>query len=257
MPNFTALTLNMQNGEPWADCVREPTTPDLKGTINFLRAHPTDLLFLQEVEAGNDGGGQAVPPPNFTALESALPGLQAVFGYPEKNPDEIPFGLGLAIFSRFPLSDFWQENLPAPDCRFEFGGRMRNPSQRLLIGARTEIGGKKLEILNTHLQAFFMIGTSSDEHRGQRDAIERHLRASPPATLLAGDFNCAPEEGLLAQFVSTGFSPAQTERPTWRRRPYVVDHLLSGPGLKLLDCEVIPTKASDHHAVRATYSFLQ
>lgn len=255
MPTFTALTLNMQNGEPWSESPPGAAEADLQGTLAFLRSHPVDLIFLQEVEAGSDGGDQTLPPPNFMALQAALPDFNSTFGYPPKNPDELPFGIGLAIFSRFPLSGFWKKDLPAPDCRFEFGGRMRTPSQRLLIGARAEICGRSLELLNTHLQAFFMIGTTSDLHRGQRDAIESALRASPPATLLAGDFNCAPEEGLLAQFASTGFVPAQTEQPTWRRRPYVVDHLFAGPGLEILDCRVIPTEVSDHHAVLASFEF--
>jgi endonuclease/exonuclease/phosphatase family metal-dependent hydrolase len=253
---FTALTFNMQNAEPWNGGAETHPEPDIDGTIAFLRSKPADILFLQEVERGFDGGRQIHPPPNFSALETALPGHHSLFEYPDPNPEELPFGLGLAIFSRFALSGAWREDLPAPDCPFEFGGHMRKPSRRLLIGARADVCGKPLHLLNTHLQAFFMIGSSSDNHPAQRDRIEKRLRASPPATLLAGDLNCAPDESTLAQFVRAGFTPAQTSTPTWHRRPYVVDHLLSGPGLRLLDHDVIPTDVSDHCAIRARYELL-
>jgi endonuclease/exonuclease/phosphatase family metal-dependent hydrolase len=253
---FTALTFNMQNAEPWDGGGESHPEPDINGTIAFLRAHPADILFLQEVERGFEGGNQIHPPKNFTALKEALTGHHALFEYPDANPDELPFGLGLAIFSRFALSGAWREDLPAPDCPFEFGGRIRKPSTRLLIGARADADGNPLDLLNTHLQAFFMIGSSSDHHPAQRNHVEQRLRACPPATLLAGDLNCAPGESTLQQFVRAGFTPAQTSTPTWHRRPYVVDHLLAGPGLRMLDHEVIPTDVSDHCAVRARYELL-
>jgi endonuclease/exonuclease/phosphatase family metal-dependent hydrolase len=249
---FTALTFNMQNAEPWEGPGNEPQ-PDIHRTLAFLKEHDADLIFLQEVERGYDGGRQVHPPPNFDALRTGLPEYHAAFAYPAANPDELPFGLGLAIFSRTPLESIQSENLPAPGCRIDFGGRERRPSQRGLLGARTHMAGADITVFNTHLQAFFMIGASSDDHPQQRDRIEEVLRSAPPRTLLAGDFNCAPGEGLIGQFHSVGFRPVQTLRPTWKRRPYALDHIFFNNGLRLVSCEVIPTNASDHHAVQATF----
>ncbi len=250
---FTALTLNIQNGEPWTG--DEASTPpvDIEGTCRFLASHPVDFLFLQEVEQGYDGGKQVEPPPNYAILNAALSEYESVFAYPQRNPDEIPFGLGLAIFSRWPLKGFWKEDLPAADLTFEFASRKRKPSSRLLIGAEASLPGGNIALLNTHLQAFFMVDSSSNLHPATRDQVERALRRTKLPTLLAGDFNCAPGETLVEQFSGAGFLPVQTSEITWRRRPYTLDHIFYNSPIQLISSEVIPTLTSDHHAVKATF----
>lgn len=251
---FTALTFNMQNGEPWVPDEESPAI-DLKQSIEFLRSSDADIMFIQEVEQGHDGGHQVEPAPHYTALRAALNGYHSTFAYPPRNRDELPFGLGLAIFSRFPLDNLWQLVLPADVLEFEYGGRKRKPSERLLIGAEANVAGRRVVVMNAHLQAYFMIGATSDDHTGQRDVVVAKLRDSPPSTLLCGDFNCTPEEGLVDQFAQAGFQPAQTERPTWKRKPYVVDHIFYGAAFTCINCEVIETAASDHHAILATMEF--
>ncbi|MDX2079560.1 MAG: endonuclease/exonuclease/phosphatase family protein [Terrimicrobiaceae bacterium] len=252
---FSVLTLNMQNGQPWNDSDPDACEIDLEKTVTFLLEQDADVVFLQEVEQGFDGGEQVEPPPNYSRLREALKGYDSVFGYPPKNACEIPFGLGLAIFSKSKLRDVGRIELPAADVGFEFAGKPRKPSERLLLGASTVIDGRSLRLLNTHLQAYFMIGTTSDEHRAQRDCVEAELRAQSGPALLAGDFNCPPGEGLVAQFEAAGFRPVQTAEVTWRRKPFVLDHIFFNGALRLEAQRVISTDASDHHAVRAEFSF--
>jgi len=254
---FTALTLNIQNGEPWTGDDASTPPVDIDGTCKFLASHPVDFLFLQEVEQGYDGGAQVEPPPNYQILQAALPEYGSVFAYPQKNPDEIPFGLGLAIFSRWPLRGFWKEDLPAPEIEFEFGDRKRRPSSRLLIGVEAEHPSGNIALLNTHLQAFFMVDSSSNLHTASRDQVERAMRRITAPALLAGDFNCAPDETLLEQFAGAGYLPVQTSEITWRRRPYTLDHIFYNTPIRLVSSEVIPTLASDHHAVKATFELAQ
>jgi len=83
------------------------------------------------------------------------------------------------------------------------------------------------------------------------------VRHSTGPTLLAGDFNCAPGEGLVEQFRDIGYRTAQNSEATWRRRPYVMDHLFYNDGLKVEHVEVVPTLCSDHHAVRANFRLVQ
>lgn len=252
---FSALTFNMQNGQPWDEERPDHPLINLEKTASFLRGQDADVIFLQEVECGHEGGRQVDPPPHHAFLRTHLRGYDSVFAYPVPNESEIPFGLGLAIFSKSKLRDFQRTDLPAADIEFEFGGRVRTPSQRLLISASTVILGREIRLLNTHLQAFFMIGASSADHLSQRDAVEGALRAQSGPALLAGDLNSAPGEGVVEQFARAGFQTVQNEQITWRRKPYVLDHLFFNAPLRLVSHSVIPTMASDHHAVRAEFAF--
>jgi len=252
---FSTLTFNMQNGQPWSEADPDNEDIQLDQTLEFLREQNPDVVFLQEVERGYEGGRQVEPPPNYTRLRVELKGYDSVFGYPLKNDLELPFGLGLAIFSKTKLRDLSRIDLPPADVGFEFEGIRRKPSHRLLLSATTVLGGRTVRLLNTHLQAFFMIGSRSTEHPVQRDVIEEELRADVGPSLLAGDFNCVPEEGVIEQFRDAGFFSVQNEVPTWRRMPLVLDHIFYNAPFRLVSHSVIPTLASDHHAVRAEFSF--
>lgn len=252
---FSALTFNIQNGQGWDDSRPDDLPVNLDETIAFLRGQDADIVFLQEVEKGYEGGKQVDPPPHYEILRRALPGYDSVFSYPIPNPVEIPFGLGLAIFSKTPLRNFQRINLPPAEVDFEFAGVPRKPSHRLLITADTDLEGHTVRLLNVHLQAFFMIKTTSNQHRAQRDMVEKELRETAGPILLGGDFNCAPGEDVVAQFEKAGFRPSQNEEVTWRRMPMVLDHIFYNAPFRLERCEVIPTLASDHHAVRAEFSF--
>lgn len=253
---FSALTFNMQNGQVWEEKDPDAAEVDFSRSIDFLRGQDADVIFLQEVERGYEGGRQVDPPPHYTQLKEALPEYDSVFAYPVPNPQEIPFGLGLALFSKTPLRRFRKVDLPAAEITFEFAGTQRSPSQRVLIEAETEIAGRPVRLLNTHLQAFFMIQSSSNAHPLQRNLVAGELANSTGATLLGGDFNSAPGETLVQQLETAGFRASQTTQVTWKRMPFVLDHIFYNAPLRLECCTVIPTLASDHHAVRSEFSFV-
>lgn len=253
---FRLLTLNIQNGQPWCDKNPDEPCVDLEAVGAFLVSQDADVICLQEVERGFDGGLQLEPPPHYGKLRGMLPGYDSVFGYPLKNELEIPFGLGLAIFSRTRLLDFKRTDLPAAPLEFDFAGKKRHASCRLLISAHTIIEDHSLSILNTHLQAFFMIDSSSNDHPEQRRLVESKLRGLSGPAILAGDMNTAPGESLVEQFGAAGFETVQNSEPTWRRRPYVVDHIFHNNHLNCLDRRVVHTSVSDHHAVVADFEFV-
>lgn len=249
---YSALTLNIQNGQHWDEAHPDSCHVCLKETISFLLKQNADVIFLQEVERGHDGGLQVEPPPHFTELRQGLIGYDGVFAYPPKNDLEIPFGLGLAIFSKTPLSDYEKAILPASPISFEYGGRHRLPSERLMLTASTVWQGTRLHLANTHLQAYFVLGTTSDAYPEQRNLVLTEMAKRQGPTILAGDFN-APNEGLVEQFRAAGFLTAQCEETTWRREPYLLDHIFYNSSLELHAQSVIPT-TSDHHAIRAEFS---
>lgn len=254
--SFRVVTFNMQNGQPWRDDDPFPPVIDLDAVAAFLKGIDADIICLQEVERGHDGGMQVDPPPNYTVLRKELPGYDSVFSYPLKNDTELPFGLGLAIFSRTKLTGFQKTDLPAADSEFEFAGKQRRPSARLLLEVLTTLNDRPLRILNTHLQAFFMIGDSSNAHPAQRNIVESKLREFGDAPLLlAGDMNSAPDESIVDQFQNAGFRTVQVQEITWRRMPFVTDHIFYNSPLRLLSHRVEKTTVSDHHAVVADFEF--
>jgi endonuclease/exonuclease/phosphatase family metal-dependent hydrolase len=80
--SFRVATFNMQNGQPWVEGVPFPSVVDVDAVANFLRSLDADILCLQEVERGYDGGMQVDPPPHYGQLRALLFGYDSVFSYP-------------------------------------------------------------------------------------------------------------------------------------------------------------------------------
>lgn len=252
---FKVLQFNMQFGQIWSEYYPDHAPIRLAATIKEIQTHQADIVMLQEVEHAQPGGLQAEVPPNYTALRQALTGYDSFFTYPNANPQELPFGIGQAIFSKTSLRDTLRLDLPSPAIEFDFRGETRTPTDRVLIGATTNLGGHELRLLNTHLLAFFMLNTSED-NQGQRELVAEQLRASQGSpTLLCGDFNVRKHLDLVEQFATAGYRTVQIEEPTWRRRPFVLDHIFYNDWLQLISHEVKPTPASDHHVLVAEFEF--
>ena len=254
---FKILQFNMQFGQVWSDTDPDRAPIHLSQTIAEIRSHDADIILLQEVEHAEPGGTQPPVPPNYTRLRAEFPGYDSYFSFPRADPRELPFGIGLAIFSRTPLRQQLRLDLPSPPVEFDFFGEKKTPTDRLLIGATTTIGGHDLNILNTHLLALFMLRSSSEVHREQRDLVAAQLQRSKGATVLGGDFNVSRHESLVEQFGAIGFKTVQTQEITWRRRPYVLDHLFYNAPLRPVGHAVKPTPASDHHALVADFEFVE
>ena len=255
MKTFRVLQFNMQFGQIWHDAYPDRAPIDIEATLAEIRRHNADIVHLQEVERALPGGVQLQPPPNYTRLKAALTGYESWFSYPKVDPRELPFGLGLAIFSRTPLRDNIRLDLPSPPIEFDFFGKTMTPTDRVMIGAKTTVQGRELQLLNVHLLAFFMLGSSSTQYPFQRDLVAEHLAASTNPTILTGDFNVSKHQALIAQFATYGFATVQDKEVTWRRRPYVLDHIFHNPSLRCVAHRVEPTPASDHHVLVADFEF--
>jgi endonuclease/exonuclease/phosphatase family metal-dependent hydrolase len=245
----------MQFGQLWDDTWPDKAPIRLEETFAEIRRHNADIIHLQEVEQALPGGGQLQPPPNYTRLKAELKGYDSWFSYPKSDPRELPFGIGLAIFSRTPLSDTLRQDLPSPAIEFDFFGKKTTPTDRVLIGAKTKIHGHEVRLINTHLLAFFMLGSSSTMNPFQRNLVAEQLEKANGPTVLTGDFNVSKHEGLIAQFGRVGFKSVQDKEITWRRRPYVLDHIFHNAPLRCVGHKVVPTPASDHHALVADFEF--
>ena len=256
MSTFRVLQFNMQFGQVWDAAAPDQAPINLALALDEIRRHEADIVMLQEVEHAQPGGRQVQPPPNYTRLCAEFPDYHGYFSYPEADPRELPFGIGLAIFSRTPLHSMTRLSLPSPAIEFDFFGKKSTPTNRVLIGAKTTVFGREVTLFNTHLLAFLMLGTSSAAHMGQRNLIAEQLAQSAGPTLLAGDFNIRHHASLVNQFAAHGYSTVQQTEFTWRRMPYVLDHIFYNPALRCIAHRVVPTPASDHHALVADFEFM-
>jgi len=256
MSRFRILQFNMQFGQGWDDADPDHAPANLDLTIAEILSHDPDIVLLQEVEQAQPGGVQPDPPPNFGMLRAALARYDSFFSYPKADPRELPFGIGLAIFSKTPLNGFAKWDLPSPSIEFEFAGEKRTPTDRLLIGAKTTLAGREVRIFNTHLLAFFMLEASGEEPTVQRELVLEQLCAAEAPTLIGGDFNVSSHESLLHQFAAAGYRTVQGTEATWRRRPYVLDHIFHNSPMRAVRHAVKPTPASDHHLLVAELELL-
>ena len=253
---FRVLQFNIQFGQNWNEADPDAAPINLDLTIAEIRRHNADIVLLQEVEQALPGGVQPEPPPNFARLRAAFPAYDAFFSYPKADPRELPFGIGLAILSKTALTDPVRRDLPSPAVEFDFQGERKTPTDRLLIGATTTIAGRQLRIFNTHLLAFFMLNADSETHLSQRHFVVDQLAASTGPTVLGGDFNVSNHLSLVEEFGRIGYQTLQTSEVTWRRRPYVLDHIFYSRQLQVAGRSVRPTDASDHCVLLGDFEFV-
>ena len=256
MSSFRVLQFNMQFGQIWDDKYPDFAPVRLERTVQEIKRHNADIVMLQEVEQTPPEGIQLQPPPNYTRLRSELPGYDGWFSYPKADPRELPFGVGLAILSRTPLRLTTRIDVPSPAIEFEFFGKKTTPTDRVMIGANTTVCGRDLRVYTTHLLAFFMLGSSSTANPFQRRQVAEQLSAASGPTILCGDFNVSRHQSLVAQFGEKGFKTVQDTEATWRRRPFILDHVFYNAGLRCISHRVEPTPASDHHALVADFEFV-
>lgn len=253
MGKFRLLQFNMQYGQVW-----DPKQPDdaptcLEDTIRTLSLYDADVIMLQEVEQVQRGGQQKQPPPNFEFLKQALPDYEAVFAYPPEDSRELPFGIGLAILSRFPIRNSSETVLPGAPIMFEFEGEKTSPTDRVLLSAEIDVGDRLIRFMNTHLQAYFMINASSDDYPEQRQLVLQEATSYEGPVVLSGDFNSAPDEGLVKDYEAAGLRTMQKDTVTWKRMPYVLDHVFFNNHLVLKGGTVDEVLSSDHHLLVADF----
>lgn len=256
MTSFRVLQFNMQFGQRWDAANPDSAPVDLDGTIAEIRSHAADIVFLQEVEQALPGGRQMEPPPNYQRLRSAFPDYHGTFAYPRADPRELPFGIGLAILSRTPLREVFRQDIPSPPVPFEFEGATRTPTDRVMVGARTVVGGRELNLLSTHLLAFFMLKSSSEEHGEQRKFVAERAASLGGPTLLSGDFNVRNHGSLLEQMDQAGFRSVQATEQTWWRSELILDHVFYNHGLRCVGHRVVRSPVSDHFPVVADFVFV-
>ncbi len=194
-----------------------------------------DVLCVQEVSdnfaslKGNDGSDQ------FETLARLLPGYQAVEGIAVDrfSPEFGRQRFGNMILSRLPIVQVFRHQLPWP-AQPEFPTM---PRMALEVVLRTHAGA--LRVTTTHLEFYSarqrmaqidLLRMVQADACGHAKNIEQpHKAGSPFQTLaregraiLTGDFNCTPDDQVIAQLQAPQPDGSTTYRDAWA---------LANPGL--------------------------
>ncbi len=214
-PAFTVITANLQYSN-------HGTQPFL----DWLAAHPADLVVVQEVTAGWAGE------------------LSRVAAYPHRKllVREDPYGIG--VLSRWPLEaiepeDFAGDGLPS-------------------LCGRVAIAGEPLRFLalHTHWPIVPSLARARDE---SLEAAAEMLRSGQGPAVALGDLNLTIHSPEFARFLTaSGLRDSMDGawwRPTWMAGFWPlalrIDHVLVSPAVCVESTEVGPSIGSDHRPVIA------
>jgi endonuclease/exonuclease/phosphatase family metal-dependent hydrolase len=209
---------------------------NLERVAGVIRDSRADIVLLQEVDRRTRRSGGV---DQLDSLER-LTGKHGVFG---KAIDYDGGEYGLGILSRWEILADSVFSLPVetPHSGYE---------ARIALVARVAFPSDPIRVVNTHLDA------SRETYRNQQTTALGRIGAGSAASLIGGDLNSEPEDGVITMLASVGFrdlyagcgpAPGFTfpvARPTKR-----IDYLLASSRWRCVSASVLPADASDHRAV--------
>lgn len=229
------MTYNLHHG------VDRNGAPTLREIAHLIADYRPDVVGLQEVDrrwsARSEFRDQA-------ADLAAATGMQVTF-YPTLTREENEAGYGLAVLTR---------HAPAR----QISGLYKQAKEpRGYLGVEFTAAGWPVTFVVTHL------GLDAAERQAQIAELGAVLDTLAGPLILAGDFNCRPEEpaakalaGVLQDALAlsgrgeTGTLLAGDGRPGSR-----IDFLFASPEFRVEDSLVPPVDYSDHRPIAAWLSF--
>lgn len=241
-----------------------------KKIMNFIKEQNADILCFQEfLETGRNKTLS-----NELAIKKMeYPYYYRVIDYGRKNG---PYEVGVAIFSRFPITDTFRIRYPGPESK---------RASESLIAVDVDINGKTVRLFTTHLQSVLFrkndyrnleIIKSADDSlimasksiirklrqgytlRGyQADLVRQQLDVSPHPEIICGDFNDVPNSYTYFQirgdrkdaFIKSSSGLGRTfahVSPTLR-----IDYIMTDRAFEILQCKRFKLPYSDHYPVVA------
>jgi endonuclease/exonuclease/phosphatase family metal-dependent hydrolase len=232
----------------WNIWFKEP----IEHVAKFLKAHPADIICLQELTHGLD---QQSHPDTAKYIADELG-----FHYHTKEihiPQETWLQAN-GIFTRFPIiatRDAWIN---------DFHGDDSDDQHRSYIEATLQVGGHELLVGTTHLSLADGLADTVRK-RQETDRLCQALPRGAKYQILTGDFN-APPDSYTVSAVSSKLKQVgpDLDQKTWATKPFLgddgfevkdlslrVDYVFASPNIEVIDTEILTTDASDHLPVLA------
>lgn len=219
---------------------------DLGGIAQEIRSWDADVVLLQEVHRYRAKSGLDDQPAELAELL----GMDVVFGNNVTWPAEAAGAprrqSGTAILSREPIVSWSNQLLP----------NLPGLQQRGLLRATIQLAGRRVDLLNTHLQHTRGI-IRVLQTRGIRELLSR----SDHPFLLGGDFNAEPDSPAMRvldkvvtdPWPEVGVGDGLTVPPRVPRRR--IDYVLYGTGGWVAEqAQVVRSYVADHRAVLLDYA---
>lgn len=219
---------------------------DLAGIAAEIRAWDADVVLLQEVHRYRAKSGLDDQPAEL----SEMLGMEVVFGSNKTRGPEADGAprrqSGTAILSREPILSWSNQMLP----------NLPGLQQRGLLRATILVAGRRVDVLNTHLQH-----TRGIIRVLQTRGIRRLVGRSGHPFLLGGDFNAEPGspsmrvlDGLVTDpWPQVGVGEGLTVPPRVPKRR--IDYVLYGSGGWVPEqAQVVKSAIADHRAVLLDYA---
>jgi endonuclease/exonuclease/phosphatase (EEP) superfamily protein YafD len=216
---FTVITANVQYANE-----------DRRLFLDWLAAHPADLLVIQEVTAAWAG--------DLASLKD--------YSYRVLLAREDPYGIG--VLSRWPLDavepeDFAADGLPS-------------------LAGRVRVAGRSLRFLAMHTRWPILPGLARARDRSL-DSAASLLKAGDGPAVTLGDLNVTPFSPAYSNFLrETGLVDAVGStrwQPTWMAGFWPlslrIDHVFVSPGLCVEAAAVGTAIGSDHRPVLVRLRF--
>ncbi len=150
---------------------------------------------------------------------------------------------GIGLLTKHPYIKVENLMLPNPNAKME---------QRAILEATVVLpSGDTLMVASTHLEAF---DASCRQAQGQYIS-ERYATVQYP-TIIAGDFNAAPSDSVITDYIAPCWLNCTDSQPTFSTQDPTqkIDYIFAQPrdAWTATDSRVIPCNLSDHLPVTAT-----
>lgn len=223
---------------------------DIRNIAAFLKAHPADIICLQELTRG------------YQKVESdTIAYIAKVLGYDyhfQEMPGESSWTQANAIFSKFPIVAKRSEWINEPT-----GAGGYDDEYRCYIEVNVDVNGKELTIGTTHMSythGFQPTARKTGEAERLAKLLSRHKRNF----IFTGDLNAAPDSPTVRSIskILRNASPTAAQN-TWTTKPFSydgfeetelswqLDYVFTTDDIRIINTEVLKTEFSDHLPVRA------